>query len=138
MPPPYARHVFVCTNRRADGHPKGCCASKGSEDVRIALKKEMDRRGVEGVQARGLVPADRRERPAAGDVEPAVQPRGGRREPGPRERRPEGPRRGGGVVDLEDVGELAREAAAEAAARDVDASGDGAGGEVVSLGGERR
>lgn len=46
MPPPFKRHVFVCTNRRPDGHSKGCCASKGSEAIRDYLKAEMARRGI--------------------------------------------------------------------------------------------
>ncbi len=45
--PPFERHVFVCTNVRPPGHPKGCCADKGSEAVRDALKAELKRRGIE-------------------------------------------------------------------------------------------
>ncbi len=45
--PPFERHVFVCTNVRPPGHPKGCCADKGSEAVRDALKDELKRRGIE-------------------------------------------------------------------------------------------
>lgn len=48
MPPPFDRHVFVCTNRRPDGHPKGCCATKGAEEVRAAFKEELDKRGLKG------------------------------------------------------------------------------------------
>lgn len=48
MPAPYQHHVFVCTNRRPDGSPRGCCATKGSEEVRLLLKKELDKRGVKG------------------------------------------------------------------------------------------
>lgn len=48
MPPPYQRHIFVCTNRRPDGHPKGCCATKGSEEVRAAFKSELEKRGIKG------------------------------------------------------------------------------------------
>jgi (2Fe-2S) ferredoxin len=48
MAPPFQRHIFVCTNRRPDGHPKGCCASKGSEDVRAAFKSELEKRGIKG------------------------------------------------------------------------------------------
>lgn len=48
MAPPYRHHVFVCTNRRPDGHPKGCCATKGGEEVRAALKAELDARGLKG------------------------------------------------------------------------------------------
>lgn len=50
MPPPYTRHVFVCTNRRPDGSPRGCCASKGSDELRLALKHEIDAQGVQGVR----------------------------------------------------------------------------------------
>jgi len=46
MPPPYAKHVFICTNRRPDGSPKGSCAEKGSEEVQLAFKKELDARGL--------------------------------------------------------------------------------------------
>ncbi len=48
MPPPFVRHVFVCTNRRPDGSPKGCCASKGSEDIRLEFKHQLDAHGVKG------------------------------------------------------------------------------------------
>lgn len=48
MPPPYEHHVFVCTNRRPEGSPKGCCASKGSEEVRSRFRIELDRHGLLG------------------------------------------------------------------------------------------
>lgn len=51
MPPPFVRHVFTCTNRRPDGSPKGCCASKGGEEVRLEFKRQLDAHGVEGVRA---------------------------------------------------------------------------------------
>lgn len=41
-------HLFVCINRRADGHPRGCCASKGSEEIAGALKKQAYERGLKG------------------------------------------------------------------------------------------
>jgi (2Fe-2S) ferredoxin len=50
MPPPFERHVFVCTNRRPDGAPKGCCASKGGDELRLALKNAADQAGVRGVR----------------------------------------------------------------------------------------
>jgi (2Fe-2S) ferredoxin len=40
------RYLFVCTNRRPEGHPKGSCAQKGSEDVVSKLKEALTRRGV--------------------------------------------------------------------------------------------
>ena len=37
------RYLFVCTNRREDGHPKGSCAAKGSEDLVKELKAALIR-----------------------------------------------------------------------------------------------
>ena len=38
-PPPYFEaHVFVCCNRRPDGHPRGSCAAAGSERLRDYMK----------------------------------------------------------------------------------------------------
>jgi (2Fe-2S) ferredoxin len=51
VPPPYIRHVFVCANRRPDGSPKGCCASKGGEEVRLEFKRQLDEHGVIGVRS---------------------------------------------------------------------------------------
>ena len=31
----YSAHVFCCTNRRPDGHKRGSCAARGSEQLRI-------------------------------------------------------------------------------------------------------
>ena len=40
------RYLFVCTNRRADDDPKGCCAARGSEEIRAALKEQLKVRGL--------------------------------------------------------------------------------------------
>ena len=40
------RYLFVCINRRPDGHPKGSCAEKGSEALVPKLKEALARRGV--------------------------------------------------------------------------------------------
>ena len=54
-PPPYFQaHVFVCCNRRPDGHPRGSCAARGSEKLRDYMKvraKELGLRGVRVNQA---------------------------------------------------------------------------------------
>jgi (2Fe-2S) ferredoxin len=42
----YRLHVFVCENRRSPDDPRGCCAAKGSEEIRAALKAELARRGL--------------------------------------------------------------------------------------------
>ena len=46
------RYLFVCTNRRADDHPKGSCAQKGSEQVLVKLKEALASRGLAKVVAR--------------------------------------------------------------------------------------
>ncbi len=46
--PPFQRHVFVCLNQRAPGHPKGCCSDKGSQAVREALKAGVKQQGLQG------------------------------------------------------------------------------------------
>ncbi len=40
------RYLLVCTNRRPDGHPKGSCAEKGSEQLVPRLKEALAKRGV--------------------------------------------------------------------------------------------
>jgi (2Fe-2S) ferredoxin len=49
MPPPYERHVLVCTNRRPPESPRGSCAAKGSEELVAAFKREVAARGLTGV-----------------------------------------------------------------------------------------
>jgi (2Fe-2S) ferredoxin len=50
----FRHHVFVCENRRDPADPRGCCACKGSEEIRAALKDEIKRRGLKGaVRANG-------------------------------------------------------------------------------------
>lgn len=44
--PPFKRHLFVCTNRRPDDHPKGSCAQKGSEELRAQFKRALAQRGL--------------------------------------------------------------------------------------------
>jgi len=45
----FQRHVFVCENRRPEGHPRGCCAERGGVALREALKAEVRRRGLQGL-----------------------------------------------------------------------------------------
>jgi (2Fe-2S) ferredoxin len=35
------RYLFICTNRREEGNPKGSCAQKGSEAIVKELKAEL-------------------------------------------------------------------------------------------------
>ncbi len=44
--PAFERHVFVCTNTREPGHPRGCCSAKQSGVIREMLKAEIEKRGL--------------------------------------------------------------------------------------------
>ena len=46
----YQRHVFCCTNRRPAGHPRGCCADKGSEELREYMKGRAKELGLKKVR----------------------------------------------------------------------------------------
>jgi len=46
------RYLFVCTNRRAEDDERGCCAARGSEAIRQALKEAVATRGLAKLQAR--------------------------------------------------------------------------------------
>jgi (2Fe-2S) ferredoxin len=48
VPPPYERHVFVCTNERPATDPRGCCRAKGSEQVVAAFKKALKDHSLTG------------------------------------------------------------------------------------------
>lgn len=48
-PKPYFEaHVFVCTNRRPDGHKRGSCAARGSEKLRDYMKVRARELGLDG------------------------------------------------------------------------------------------
>lgn len=46
--PPYERHVFVCENRRDPADPRGCCAEKGSVEIRARMKEAAKAAGLKG------------------------------------------------------------------------------------------
>jgi len=48
--PYYEAHVFCCTNRRPVGHPRGCCADKGSEELRDYMKGRAKELGLKKVR----------------------------------------------------------------------------------------
>ena len=48
--PYYEAHVFCCTNRRPVGHPRGCCAEKGSEALRDYMKGRAKDLGLKNVR----------------------------------------------------------------------------------------
>lgn len=42
----YKKHIFVCENKRPEGHPRGCCAEKGSVEIRELYKKRLKELGL--------------------------------------------------------------------------------------------
>jgi len=55
----YERHIFICTNRRPEGHFRGCCASRGGEEVRARFKALLRDHGLPGrVRANGATCLD--------------------------------------------------------------------------------
>ena len=46
------RYLFICTNRREEGNPKGSCAQKGSEELVKRLKGALLERGLAKTAAR--------------------------------------------------------------------------------------
>jgi (2Fe-2S) ferredoxin len=39
-------HIFVCTNERPPGHPRGCCKEKNSEALVQLFKQELSKAGL--------------------------------------------------------------------------------------------
>ncbi len=55
-------HVFVCTNRRPDGHARGSCAGRGAEHLRDYMKARAKELGLQGVRINSSGCLDRCER----------------------------------------------------------------------------
>ncbi len=45
MPRPQM-HIFVCSQTRPAGHPRGCCAQAGSNEVLQAFWQELQKRSL--------------------------------------------------------------------------------------------
>jgi (2Fe-2S) ferredoxin len=48
--PYYQAHVFCCVNERPDGHPRGCCKTKGAEKLRNYMKARAKELGLADVR----------------------------------------------------------------------------------------
>lgn len=42
----FEKHIFVCENKRPDGHPRGCCAEKRSSEIRELFKSRLKELGL--------------------------------------------------------------------------------------------
>lgn len=43
----FKKHIFICENKRPDGHPRGCCADEGSVELRQEFKAILKKRGLD-------------------------------------------------------------------------------------------
>jgi (2Fe-2S) ferredoxin len=55
----FRQHIFCCTNQRPEGHKRGCCASKGAEDLRNYMKKRAKDLGIKDIRVNGAGCLDR-------------------------------------------------------------------------------
>ena len=37
----FEKHIFICENKRPEGHPRGCCSDKGSIELRQKFKVRL-------------------------------------------------------------------------------------------------
>ena len=47
--PPFKKHIFICENLRPEESPKGCCARKGSVQLKKVLKQKLAQKGLNKV-----------------------------------------------------------------------------------------
>ena len=48
----FEKHIFICTNQRTDGNPRGCCNASGDADLHRAFKEKLAERGISGKKVR--------------------------------------------------------------------------------------
>jgi (2Fe-2S) ferredoxin len=44
--PPFDKHVFICTNQRPEGHPRGSCGTDRGEALQKAFKQALADQGL--------------------------------------------------------------------------------------------
>ena len=42
----FEKHIFICENKRPEGHPRGCCSEKGSPEIRDLFKSRLKELGL--------------------------------------------------------------------------------------------
>jgi len=55
----FSRHVFCCTNQRAEDDPRGSCHARGGVGLRNYFKKQAKAAGVEGIRVNAAGCLDR-------------------------------------------------------------------------------
>jgi len=49
-PPFYEAHIFICTNRRPEGHHRGSCAGRGGDALRDRMKSRAKELGIPNIR----------------------------------------------------------------------------------------
>jgi (2Fe-2S) ferredoxin len=44
--PKFEKHIFICTNQRPEGNPRGCCNRSGDAELHRVFKAKLKQRGV--------------------------------------------------------------------------------------------
>lgn len=42
----FEKHIFICENKREEGHPRGCCADKNSSQLKKVFKEKLKSKGL--------------------------------------------------------------------------------------------
>src|ERR1700675_2071127 len=50
--PKFEKHIFICTNQRPEGHPRGCCSPSGDGELHGQFKKKLAEHGISGKPVR--------------------------------------------------------------------------------------
>src|SRR3981081_937019 len=48
----FEKHIFICTNQRPEGHPRGCCNPSGDADLHRVFKEKLIAHGISGATVR--------------------------------------------------------------------------------------
>jgi len=55
----FETHVFICTNRRPDGHERGSCAQKGAEKLKDYMKARVKEEKIQHIRINAAACLDR-------------------------------------------------------------------------------
>ncbi len=48
----FQKHIFICTNQRPDGSPRGCCNASGEAELQRVFKAKLAQRGIPNSKVR--------------------------------------------------------------------------------------
>jgi len=48
----FEKHIFVCTNQRPEGNPRGCCSPDGAGELHSVFKAKLKQRGIPNSKVR--------------------------------------------------------------------------------------